>query len=269
MTTGVTIKSPQALTPQPGAPKKIEFHKIEPAELPTRMVLDVSGAQGSGKTDFALSAPGPIGIINLDFGLEGVVEKWARKKDIYAFDFAIPFSAALPGSPFTAIGSEALKVWEEVARTFRACLKECRTTILDTGSEAWSLLRLARLGKLTQIMPVMYTAVNAEFRQLSQLALQQTTCNVIYTHKIKAVYENEQKTEKMERAGFSDIGYDVQAEIRAERDLTKPLDEQFGLVVEKCRVNPKVSGRRFGGNNVSFQDVAAAIYPDVPPEVWQ
>ena len=54
------------------------------AELRHRVVMSVDGLERTGKTDFALStAPDPIVLIPTDKGLEGVIQKYQRKRRIY------------------------------------------------------------------------------------------------------------------------------------------------------------------------------------------
>lgn len=239
---------------------------------PRRLVLALDGESKTGKTHFCLSAPGSIAYHDLDLGLEGVLEDILREfpdKEVFPFYYDAPISAALPGSQFTAIAEEARKCWELFIRNYRASLQQKRSCIVDTGSEAWALCRLARLGKLVQVLPIQYTAVNAEFRQLTQLALTNLECNVIYTHKMKAVYKNEQKTEEKERAGFGEIDYDVQAVLRTYRDTTKTGVEQFSIVIEECRPRMEATGTRLVGRDCTFQAVAKAIYPESDPEIWK
>lgn len=262
------MTSPQVSIGRP-APKKVEF-KQAVAAPPSRLVISLEGPPKTGKTEFALSAPGPIAIHNFDLGLEGVVEKFLDKKVIYPFEYQIPISARLPGSGFAALADPAARVWEEFVTNYRACLdnEEIRTIILDTGSEMWNLCRLARLGKLTQVLPIQYTAVNAEFRQLTQLAMANTRANVIYIHRVKPVYKNEQKTEETERSGFGEIEYDVQSVLRTTRDYSKAGPEQFGVTIQECRGNIYASGKELRAGDCTFKGVARAIYPDAPSELW-
>jgi len=53
-----------------------------------------------------------------------------------------------------------------------------RTLIFDTGTEAWELCRMARFGKLAQVMPQHYTEVNSEFRALVKAAYERKDLNV-------------------------------------------------------------------------------------------
>lgn len=255
----VTIKS--------GVPVEVEFvrAKITP---PKRLVLSLEGDPKTGKTNFCLTAPGSIAYHDLDLGLEGVVDKFPEK-EVYPFYYDPPVSVALPGSSFAAIAEPARKCWEEFVKNYRASLQKKNSCIVDTASEAWQLCRLARLGKLAQVLPIQYAAVNAEFRQLTQLALTNVECNVIYTHKMKAVYKNEQKTEEKERSGFGEIDYDVQAVLRTGRDFTKQGIEQFSITILECRSRMEASGTRFSGRDCTFQKVATAIYPNTTEEDWR
>lgn len=259
--------APQVSIGKP-SPKPVEFVRFA-AVTPARLIMSVDGLPKEGKTHFTLTAPDPIAIHDFNFGLEGVIERPEfAEKEIYRFEYQVPISARLPGSSFTSLVDPATKIWDEYVRNFRASLEKMKTCIVDTGSEVWDLCRIARLGKLSQVPPVQYTAVNAEFRQLTQLALCQNRCNVIFTHKVKPEYKNDQKTGAMERAGFGDMEYDVQTVLKASRDYGKAGVEQFSVEVLSCRANLEASGKRFVGADCTFQKVATAIYPGTTEESW-
>ncbi|CAN5950562.1 unnamed protein product [Sphagnum jensenii] len=252
---------------RPGVMKEIVYTRAS-VETPKRMVITLDGLAKEGKSHFAMTAPAPIAVHNLDLGLEGVLEGFTDK-EIYEFLYRIPLSASLPGSEFTAMADAAQKVWREFALNFRDSLSKMRTVVVDTASESWALLRLARLGKLTSVLPVQYTAVNAEFRQLSQLALSQNTCNVIYTHKVKDQYKDDKKTGLFERSGFGEIEYDVQTVLKTQRDYKKVGVEQFSIEIADCRANLAASGKRFVGDDCTFSKIATAIYPNTKEEDWK
>lgn len=254
---------------KPVVARKVEFVKAT-SEPSRRMVVSLDGMAKDGRTRFCCTAPGPISIHSFDNGYVGVVEQFADKKDIYPFDYAIPLSARLPGSGLTALVDPSAKLWTEFVEDFRAALDSMRTVVVDPLGSAWELLRLARLGKLAQVVPVQYTAVNAEFRQLVQLALSAPKKpNVIFIHRLKAIYQDDKKTGNFERAGFGDIGYDVETVLRTSRDYTKTGVEQFSLVIEECRANFGASGKRFLGEDIDFAKVAMAIYPSTKEEDWK
>ena len=236
---------------------------------PKGILLSIEGLQKTGKTEFGLSLPAPLFVLDLNLGLEGVIEKHVGKKDLYVKRIQIPYTASLPGAGFTVLATAASEKWREAILTLNEAIKDdtIRSIFVDTGSELWDLLRIARLGKLTQVLPVQYAAVNAEFRQLLQILL---SCgkNVVLSHKVKPEYVNDQRTNRFERAGFGDVGFDVQVEIRTERDLKKEGDDQFSINVMDCRANKNLKGSTLTGKDCQFLKLVTQIYPNTTEEDW-
>jgi len=232
--------------------------------------MSLEGLQKCGKTEFGLSMPGNLFILNLNWGLQGVIEKHILKgKAIYVQDIFIPFSKELPGQNITILSTAAAEQWRKAILVLQEAVKdsEINSIFIDTASELWELLRLARLGKLAQVLPIQYSAVNAEFRQLLQLLL---TCgkNVVLSHKVKPEYVNDQKTNRFERAGFGDTGFDVQVELKADRDLKREGDDQFTVTFMDCRANKDLKGQSVFGKNATFLNVVKMIYPDTTDKDW-
>lgn len=237
---------------------------------PKGILLSVEGLQKCGKTEFGLSMPDPVFVLNLNFGLDGVIQKKVKQgRRYFVLDIPIPFTKDLPGTGVTILSTAAAEQWRKSVLVLQEAIKDpdVRSIFIDTGSELWELLRLARLGKLTQVLPIQYTAVNAEFRQLLQLLL---SCgkNVVLSHKVKPEYVNDQKTNRYERAGFGDIGFDVQADLRADRDLKAEGDDQFTLTFGDCRANKDLKGRVLKGKDCNFLKVVSLIYPDTTEKDW-
>src|SRR5262245_17978680 len=55
-----------------------------------RLIISVEGDWGTGKTDFALTAPGPIAFFNFDLNTEWTLGQYAKKKQIYKSNISIP-----------------------------------------------------------------------------------------------------------------------------------------------------------------------------------
>jgi hypothetical protein len=209
--------------------------------IPDRMTVVVKGRWKTGKTNFSLTAPPPIAHINLDVGLEGVIEKFRKLKEIYTNNYIYRTEM---GASTQAL---AQPVWDKLKEDYLYFLrsKEVRTVVLDTESEAFDLIRFARLGSLA--MPressYKYGPVNAEFRELLRLAFVSDK-NLILIKKMKDEYIKDVRTGGDEPAGFKDTSYLVQINLLAWRD---GMSGPFHLTIEDCRQNPDVAGMDLEG----------------------
>lgn len=247
----------------PAQAPKVEFKRAV-IEEKKNLVMSCDGLPKTGKTEFMLSMPAPLCIHNFNFGLKGVIDKHVSAgKEIYVFDYHLALSRAV-----VDVAAIAPKTWDAFVRQFLESLKEMRSVGVDMGGEAWDLVRMARLGKLTQVLPVQYVNVNAEFRQLIQEAIRSGT-NVVFLHKLKPEYKDDKKTNNLERAGFGDIGFDMEAVLRTSRDYSKKGVDQFSATLEECRARFEASGKVFTGAEVNFANVATTIYPNSKIEDWQ
>jgi AAA domain len=237
---------------------------------PKGVLISIEGQQKCGKTEFGLSMPGDLYVLNLNHGLVGVYEKHVEAgKTLYVQDIMIPYTEKLPGEAFTLLAGAAAEQWKRAILSLREAVKDpsISSIFIDTGSELWDLLRIARLGKLTQVMPIQYAAVNAEFRQLLQVLL---TCgkNVVLSHKVKPEYVNDVKTNRFERSGFGDIGFDVQIELVAEKDTKKDGVDQFSISVVNCRPNKDLTGTVLRGADCNFSTLVRLAYPKLVEKDW-
>lgn len=232
-----------------------------------RLVVAIDGKEKEGKSHFALTAPGPIAVINTDLGLDGVVQKFSTDKMIIQSSYAVDYD---PGEKTASVIGEADDKWLALRRDYLGALEAgIRTLIVDTATEAWELLRLARFGKLSQVMPHQYTPVNAEFRYLINRAFEFNS-NVILIHKLKPVWVEGsdgkgRKTGKFERAGFNDTGYIAHVNCRSYRDK----DNEFHLSIENCRQNPELAGMDLETPMNSFPFLASMVFEGTDPSDWE
>jgi len=235
-----------------------------------RIILNVEGGEKGGKSHFALTAPGPISLIDMDTGLEGVVNKFSKQKKIYRASFNYHDATSQ---------NEWETMWKKMKQAFFDALatKVIRTLIVDTASEMWELCRMAAFGKLAQVKPHHYAPVNAEFRDLIRKAYD-TDKNLILIHKQKKEYIDEKWTGNMERAGFGDVGYAVQANIISWRITV--LDEfygksredgykGFGIICRDCRQNPDLAGQEYFEPLNTFPIFASQVFPDTSESEWE
>ena len=245
---------------------------------PRRIVSSVDGLQKCGKTNFALTAPRPLGFLDLDNGLEGVANKHDMS-DVYRANYTERFTEVSEmvntASNANVVADAATKVWNDFKRDYIWCLENMRTLAVDTGSEMHELIRLARFGKLTQIMPEQYGPVNGELSLLLK-RVYKTNCNLILLHRLKPEYETEKgssstgrrqpgkKTGRLIRAGFKDIGFLVQVVVRLSKD-----EDGFSATIEDCRHDPEIEGNEIPEALISFAGIAKRVFPASKLADWK
>lgn len=242
------------------------FQKMT-ADVRKRLIVNVEGKQKSGKTHFALTAPGPIAYFGLDIGEEGVVGKFVSLgKEIYSADDKIRVPNVISMTP-AGPTIDAAPAWDKMKQAVTAACdsKFIRTIVWDTATEVWELIRLARFGKLTQVLPVMYGPVNAEMRGLLRLAYDSDK-NFILLHKLKNEYVNDKRTGNLERAGFSDTEYIVQVNLRTFYDSEA---QEFGVEVVNARQNMQLCGEVYTGDLCSFPMLATMILDGTELGDWE
>jgi hypothetical protein len=210
--------------------------------IPDRLTVVVKGRWKQGKTNFALTAPAPIAHFNLDVGLEGVIEKFRRIKEIYTNDYSYRTETGV------STIAMATPIWNKLMTDYKYFLqqKEIRTIIIDTESEAFDLIRFARLGSLAlpREASYKYGPVNAEFNALLRLAFSSDK-NLVLIKKMKDEYIKNERTGRDEPAGYKDTSYQIQVNLLAWRD---GMDGAFHLLIEDCRQNPDVAGMDLEGD---------------------
>lgn len=249
---------------------KTEFKK---AELTPRTKLDivVEGLEGTGKTFFGLTGPGPVALHKLEDGLHRAIQGFSaetlEKLELYPFEYDFARTLKLPGADLSkGMVEQSADVWTEFVANARASVEKCRTNIIDTGSAVWELLRLARHGKLTSIIPVQYTALNLEFKELLQV-LHKSSANNIWLHKLKPAYDAADKKipNVYEREGFGGIAYEVDAVVRLTFDDLDGLKLRFGKCANRALTGTFVTGQE----NISFAKIATMIYPNTDKKYWE
>lgn len=246
------------------------FDKVTVEQRKCRLIARVGGLEKGGKTHFALTAPAPIGLMDMDRGLEGVVEKFANDKTIYTKN--------LRGMPSRS-QADYERRWETFKDSHYILLddKDIRTVVWDTDTEAWEMARLAFFGKLSQIKPHHYAEINREFRGLIDAAFDRDK-NLILICKYKKQYvakdgsksDDAQWNGKYEEAGMSDLPFVVQVNLRARALRTENGDGVVpSIEVVNCRQNMGITGEVFEGDMASFPWVAANIIEGTSPEDWE
>ena len=237
-----------------------DFGNIGP--MKRRILWSAEGQEKEGKTHLALTMPGPIAVLNLDSGLEGVVEKFAGKQ-ITVCNIPLP----TPVGNKSDIQSQAQDTQAKFLKNYQMALEspDIRSIIVDTGSELWDIYQLALFGKLAQNNKFFYGAINAAFTEVLRRPMEYTK-NVCFIHKTKPVYIGDSKTGEFERAGFKNAGYVMQSLVRCYRDTN---DKSFHAEVLNSRHNPDLMGMDFEGDMNTFAVMASLMVSDTTPDDWE
>ena len=242
------------------------FQPGQDVKLIPRIILAIGGLEKQGKSHFSLTAPGPIAYINLDDGLEGVVQKFTATKKIHILSLRLPDAS---------VGDEAMvkdlatTEWTKFYRGYYGALEmpEIRTIVIDTGTELRELQLMHLFGRTAQIMPYMYRDPNAKFRRIIRDAFNFNK-NVIFLQKMKKKYVNDKWCGEYEDAGFNDVGYLAQINAQVYR-YSQEDGGDFAFYFRNCRQNETLNGMELVGPMCNFATVAQMALPDVDVSAWE
>lgn len=230
-----------------------------------RLVTLVYGLEGTGKTHFALTAPGPIAIFDFDNGLQDMVNKFTKKgKEIYRIAYKKPMGN------YDDSGGEWMETLEDMRVKFLWAMGKARTVIVDTGGEMWETVRAAHNNGSLNSTQLMYTRPNAEMRWFMDSARSQNKCNVIIVEKAKKEYVDGDWTGDFEPAGWSHMPFEVQLCVYLEKD--DDTHELTGRIM-KCRPRKAMLGKEFTDTGkkmkLDFSHVAVQALRGTALEDWK
>lgn len=232
-----------------------------PSELEKRTVhMDIVGPEGTGRTRLALTAPGPIALINADEKIQGVVQPFVRSgKKIKVATFGFQAS-----DDYKDTAIRASEVWSKVAGWHKDALNFARSCVVDTATESWEMLRLARFGTLKPEGRVdnLYGPVNAEYRSLIKKFRGQDSTNLITIHQEKEKYKESIQAGKkvsvatgtMVRAGFKEMGYLADIVVQTSKE-----DGKFFATITKGWFNATVEGMVLEDDDIRFSYILSLI----------
>ncbi len=238
-----------------------------PTELTRKSVfLEVYGDTGTGRTSFALSSPAPIALIHASEKIEGIIQPFARDKEIRLCDFG----QAIFNRNSKDIEIQAGKVWSILREAWYDAFTWARTIILDTHTEAWELLRLAAFGALKPVkgrVDANYGPVNAEWRSLFKHFRHQDKANVIVIGQTKEEYKGTtgmgQRTGRTIRSGQKEIPYIADAIVR-----TSHNNGEFASTIEKGWWNAHSEGIELSDDMNTFSQILA-LMTETDMDQWE
>lgn len=233
------------------------------ASTSRRMIISVCGEEKAGKNYFGFTFPAPIYVHSFDIGLEGTIDQFVAKKEIYVAEYELEVQPGMAEPK--EVAEVAGKLWDNFVANYKDSLVSAKqgTVVIDTDTEVYELLRLARFGKLTQVMPHHYGPVNAEFRDIVRSAFDHKS-NLFLIGRMGDEWINDaagkgNKTGQRIRKGFGDLPYLTQINAMCERVDNPGGGSMFQAVIESCRFNPECNGATVGND---YEALRLAVFGD-------
>lgn len=245
-----------------------------------RLLIGLDGPPDSGKSEFALSAPGPGIHLCLDRGIDGVLDN-PNPPESRCPDFAFKI---IPVPKATQMNQpQYVEYWKSFYGDYLKALDnvDCRAVIIDGDSDSWELQRLAEFGRLSKVPSNLYDNVNAARRAMYSRAYDANKI-IISTNRIRKVYVTKMlsngKAElnssgnevrvwngEFERQGFSDQEYLWSIQLRCFYDEER---SQWGVRIMKCKVDRSLVGTELRGDDCNFASLVQVCYPHVSLQEW-
>ena len=258
------------------------------------ILIGTEGRANTGKTEFALSAPGPILVLALDRQeqpcLDNPEPPPTRREDFRIVPIEMAMATATP---------QALSqtIWANFYMHFYMKAlgnADVRTVVIDGDSDGFECQMMAEFGRTTQIPQIQRTSLNAARRSYIARAVSSGKV-VLMTNKVKKQYEtfydpvtgapvpdpqnpNQSKREwdgkSYERQGWNDheYGYGIQLRhLYKEPYVNKKgveMPPSWGIQILMCKSNRKLEGDELWGSDCNVQTLLEYVYPNIPVSEW-
>lgn len=248
-------------------------------------MLGTDGPSDSGKTEFALSAPGPGIVVCLDRGFDALFDNPnppPTRRDDYGFKIIQAPMATQSYDPKTF-----QPYWKDFYTEYCKALvnQDAKVVVIDGDSDSYELQRLAEWGTLQGIVSLRYAGINGARRAMYARAYDSGKI-VIATNKITKHYKavrdengvikvgadgkqiREWDGKSYERQGFEDQEYLWQIQISHMFRDKPDGGREWGLRINKCKPNPEMIGQELWGSDCHFQGLVETVYPNVSLKEW-
>ena len=262
------------------------------------------GVCGTGKSRFAGTFPSPIGAVLLDrksrYSISKAADEFGKTilvPDVELIRVGNPMKVAmlpdycnkfldLPfGAPEPSCCAMHFYRWH-VNRVKEAAFRfaempdsQCRSIVIDTGSQLAEDMLYANYGRTLKIMPRDRGAYNQEMRNFLNSI---SSKHFLLTHQAKEIWKGEGDNAKpsgeFRRKGWTDLGYNVNVEIEhyraSKRDAVDGIVEgEFLVDVTMSQTNPSLHGeagaRLLFGEAITFQNLALKVVEGSQAEDWE
>jgi hypothetical protein len=241
LSSGLTIA-----TSSPSSPDNL-WEDVSPFASPTKVFMEVYGDTGTGRSTFALGAPGPIAYLQDGEKLEGIINQFANKigPRCDGRQGSFNFAGSYIGDP-DIISAQADAMWARFQTAYIQAESWARTIIVDTHPSLWELVRLSFFGAIKpekgrqdQNWAPPNSAISSLYKRFRF-----GSYNLILIGQTADEYGEEkkgysQRTGRTIRSGgFKRVPYMVDVIVRTSKDA----ERRFYGTVEKGWMNAEVEG---------------------------
>lgn len=259
------------------------------------------GGPGSGKTNFALTAPvgrrpkGGIGIIALERKTKPTFLKanethkkrlyWPQT-DLIRHDNPMKivsmqgFCKQEKEITNTKIAPACCEIhyyrWHRIRilATYYSMLEmdDLETIVIDSGSQLKEDLLMAHYGRTNKVMMRDRGEFNQDWKDILNSGQHK---HLIITHHPTEIYSNDKPTGRFTWNGYNKIGHQCNLIIEQKYD---PRDESWSIDCVLCQNRPELIGKTLpdedifgevGNDGLTFQNLAMSVYPDADPEEYE
>jgi hypothetical protein len=241
---------------------------------PTSITWASRGGDGSGKSYFAVTAPGPIFVCAFDQnGMDRVDKAVRAQREIrigrYGFN-AVPFDGDR-----AKIKAAATPIWERFLSDYRTALKNARTVLWDREDMSWGLRRYAAFGgqknEGSKTGALDYGDLNEEYIGLLQEARDaHVNLGLIQGLTDRWVSKYDPTSGKMKNYCTGEPVPDGFKKVADHVDITldHSWDSKQREYVTTIRKFPNKEFKDQGIANLSFDLMALSAFPDSDMALW-
>jgi hypothetical protein len=227
-----------------------------------RIICAQVGGPGSGKTEFALTGPGPIGLQSLDLGHEGVIEKFNGKKEIRVANY--DWAPTKEDEQTEGFQLKAKLLRDKFIEDYIFLCQHCRTVIWDKETDVWNLFRYAEFGTPKGDKPRDFDKANQAMRKYVNWP-KKLTVNACFIEDVKEEWVSQNaKSGGYKRAGFRELEGLVHVDLFHYREKGK-----FYTTVNKARGmgSALVQDKTF--ENLTLPMLGMMLFPDSEESDWE
>lgn len=247
-----------------------QYETITESDLPASLAWASTGPEGSGKSWYAMTAPGPIFYAAFDeYGWRRVDPERRRSKEIILARY--PFKPTRKkGAEEVSNLKEAIDTWSRFQEDWLYQIDRVRTIVLDREDLAWKLFRFATFGKKSDAASK-YETVNEDYIALLQMATRRSV-NLGLLRGVGDKWVSKFDPAKGKMVGHN-TGEIVPEGMKLVPDLVDVVlwhrwDDKERAFFTKLQKFPNVEERGREHQNLDFPMMAMLAFPQVDPAVW-